>query len=298
MGSAQQARQELESAHRKAMFNTILLALKGEDNHLIPFDWVHHLHPQGEHYVGTQTILVDAIMGSVDRYADFDQHFLPRESHLDQRWIRVRQAQLEGSELPPIQVYKVGDLYFVKDGNHRVSVAKKNKQIYIDAEVIELDVLVLPTAQDDQRKWIIKGEAAEFLKVTHLERLRPDHEEILFSVPGRFDFLLEHIYTRQYFLSQNQNREVTFEEAVISWYDALYCRIVQQVRNHHVLTRFPGRTEADLYLWIMNHRYFLSEKYGHDVGSERSTKDFVAHYAPHWYHRMGRILLDWWKKRH
>ena len=75
-----------------------------------------------------------------------------------------------------------------------------------------------------------------------------------------------------------------------SWYRRLYCRIVENIDLHDVMSRFPGRTEADLYLWIMDHRYFLTQKYGHDVGSEEATMDFRAQHSPPLYKRLGQRM--------
>ncbi|MBB5377127.1 hypothetical protein HNQ07_002600 [Deinococcus metalli] len=290
------ARHEVERARFMSDIRDMVAVLRRQPNELLPFDWVRHLAPEGEHQRGLQTIPVDHIIGSVDRYREFDRHYLPKEPHLDERWIGVRSAQMEGKELPPIQVYKVGELYFVKDGNHRVSVARRQGQKYIDAYVIELNVTVPPDEDDTLKDLIIKGEYAQFLKATNLDRIMPEHREILFTTPGRYEKLLEHIRTREYYLNQKRAAEgrepVTWEEAVESWYCRLYLRIVENIDLHHVMFRFPGRTEADLYLWIMDHRYFLTQKYGHDVGSEEATKDFGEHYAPPLYKRaLQRVQL-------
>lgn len=298
-----QAKHDLDRAKVASTVEDVLSVLRGVPNELVPFDWVHHLEPHGEHYLGLQSIPVEAVIGSVDRYKEFTRHFLPREEYLDERWVGVRAAQLVGKELPPIQVYKVGELYFVKDGNHRVSVARRKGQHYIDAHVIELNVTVPPGEHDTLRDLIIKGEYARFLKATSLDRVVPGHREILFTTPGRYDRLLEHIRTRQYFLDRKPERAglppVTWEEAVESWYRRLYSRVVENIEKHDVMARFPGRTEADLYLWIMDHRYFLTQKYGHDVGSEEATRDFRANYAPPLYKRVGqRMKLLWHRRLH
>ena len=289
-----QAKHEVERARFASDIRDMVAVLRRQPNELLPFDWVRHLSPEGEHTLGLQTIEVDHIIGSVDRYREFDRHYLPKERHLDERWIGVRSAQLQGKELPPIQVYKVGDLYFVKDGNHRVSVARRQGQKYIDAYVIELNVTVPPDEGDTLKDLIIKGEYAQFLKTTGLDRVVPGHRPILFTTPGRYEKLLEHIRTRQYFLDRKPGREgkspVAWEEAVESWYCRLYLRIVENLDLHDVMYRFPGRTEADLYLWVMDHRYFLTEKYGHDVGSEEATVDFREHYAPPVYKRLGQRM--------
>ncbi|MDV6374523.1 DUF4032 domain-containing protein [Deinococcus arenicola] len=288
------ARGEVERARLMSDVHDLIAILRRQPNELLPFDWVKHLAPQGEHSLGVQAIEVDHIIGSVDRYREFDRHYLPKEKHLDERWIGVRSAQLQGKELPPIQVYKVGGLYFVKDGNHRVSVARRQGQAYIDAHVIELTVTVPPDEHDTLMDLIIKGEYAQFLRATNLGTLLPRHRQILFTTPGRYEKLLEHIRTRQYFLDHKPGREglppVTWEEAVVSWYTRLYCRIVDNLDLHHVMYRFPGRTEADLYLWIMDHRYFLTQKYGHDVGSEEATRDFRKHFSPPAYKRLGQRM--------
>lgn len=292
MHERNQARHEVERARLMSDVRDFLAVLRRQPNELLPFDWVKHLAPEGEHQLGLQTIAVDQIIGSVDRYREFDRHYLPKEKHLDERWIGVRSAQLAGKELPPIQVYKVGDLYFVKDGNHRVSVARRQGQKYIDAHVIELNVSVPPDEDDTLRDLIIKGEYARFLKITKLDEVVPHHREILFTTPGRYDKLLDHIRTRQYYLDRKPERAgqppVTWEEAVKSWYERLYLRIVQNIEEHDVMFRFPGRTEADLYLWIMDHRYFLSQQEGADVGSEEATLDFSEHHAPPVYKRIGQ----------
>lgn len=290
MFASNTATQEIEEAKRQALLNNILATLRGEDNHLIPFEWVRFLNPRGEHYIGTQTILVDQIIGSVDRYDEFDQHFLPLTHHLDERWVAIRKAQIEGKELPAIQVYKVGDGYFVKDGNHRVSVAKSTHQKYIDAEVIELDVNITPQPGESLKDMIIRSERVEFYKHTRLDELRPEHAEIDFSTPGRYDILLEHIRTRQYYLGIQEQRDISWDEAVISWYDKLYWHVVRNLRRHNVMTKFPGRTEADMYLWVMDHRYFLTEQLGHDVGSEYATLNFKDHFRPHWWERLGQRM--------
>jgi Domain of unknown function (DUF4032) len=297
MDFIQQAEREAEGAMRRAFVHDILHFLSGEEaNELLPFDAVKNLHPHGERYLGLHAIEVDKIIGSVDRYHDFDEGFLPKTDHLVDRWVNVKRLKLEGRELPAIQVYKVGETYFVKDGNHRVSVAQAEGQHYIDAEVIELDVTVPPELGDDIKSLIIKGEYSAFLERTNLNELRPDHVEIMFSTPGRYDILLDHIQTRRYFLGVNLQRDVSWQEAVESWYDRLYERMVEEIRESRSLEKFPGRTEADLYLWMMDHRYYLTEQYGQDVGSKVAAQSFTEFHRPPWWQRWASKLQLWWKR--
>lgn len=273
------ARRDAERARSKAFWHNVTHSLRGIPNELLPFSAVRDLHPESERYGGVKPIPIQQIVGSVDRYRDFDHYFLPRVNHTIERWAGIRQAGLEGKELPPISVYKVGEVYFVKDGHHRVSVARNAGQRYIDAEIIELSVTVPPNSTDTLKEIIIKGEYADFLEKTQLNKVRPGHYEILFTVTGRYDVLVDHIRTRQYYLGLKYQRDVPWEEAVGSWYDRFYKRVVDEIREHRVLHRFPGRNEADLYLWIMDHRYYLKQQYGRDVGSEQAATDFAERHA-------------------
>ncbi len=266
-----QAQLEAEALSRRVLIHDILRRLRGKDNDLLPYSAVSELRPKGESYKGLQTIEVDKIIGTVDRYGDFDAEFMPKEPFTLERWTKLRQAQLEGTEFPPIHVYKVGDIYFVKDGNHRTALAKAQGQHFIDAYVIELDVPVDLDPDDTLKDVILKGEYAQFLEQTRLSELRPGHEPILFSKAGRYDVLLDHIRTHQYFMGLNQKRSIRWEEAVADWYDHLYLPTILEIRENGVMKNFPGRTEADLYLWISDHRYFLSQAIGHDVGPEEAT---------------------------
>ncbi|HRZ90992.1 MAG TPA: transcriptional regulator, partial [Spirochaetia bacterium] len=96
------------------------------------------LRPEGETYLGMQAVPLDRIVGSEGRYRDFNRHFLPRFDHLRPRWVRVDVAHYKDVILPPIRLYEIGGLYFVRDGNHRVSVARMQRSVCIDAEVTSL----------------------------------------------------------------------------------------------------------------------------------------------------------------
>jgi hypothetical protein len=190
-------------------------------------------------------------------------------------------------------VYKVGETYFVKDGNHRVSVAHLDGQQFIDAEVIELDVPIPPEVGDSTKDLLLKGEYVRFLEATGLHLHRPNHQPIEFSVLGRYDTLTEHIKTRQYFMGIQEQREVGWTEAMLNWYEELYLKMIEAIRNAGVLRQFPGRTEADLYLWIMDHRYYLSQAEHRDVSSTEAAEDFKRHHRPAWHVRAWTRLQAW-----
>lgn len=266
-------------ARWRAFLGEITSLLFGHSNELLSFDQVKAaLKVRGQTYRGVQAVPVAQIVGSVDRYQDFDRAFLPTQTHTADRWMRVDQAHYQDINLPPVQLYKMGEIYFVRDGNHRVSVARERGVQFIDAEVIELETRVPVEADLGLENLVIKGEYADFLEATGLDRLRPE-QRIEFSTPGHYRTLIEHIATHRYFMGLDQQREIPWEEAVAHWYDTLYLPIVCLIREQNVLADFPHRTEADLYLWIIDHRYYLSERFGKDVTLQEAAADFTEQFS-------------------
>jgi hypothetical protein len=167
-------------------------------------------------------------------------------------------------------LYKVGEVYFVVDGHHRVSVAREQGQEYIDAEVRECKVRV-PVGPDLRPEDLeILGAKVEFLERTKLDRLRPG-AQIEHTVPDGFSRMLEHIAVHRYFMGLGEQRDISEEEAVAHWYDTVYLPIVKVIRERGILEEFPGRTEADLYLWVLDHQQFL-----HDRGKDLSPPEAAA----------------------
>ncbi len=233
------------------------------DEQLLSFDQVQRLlRDKTEVQRGTQLIPIDHIVGSVGRYRDFDRAFLPLSGANAERWRQLDIAMNELRSLPPIDVYKIGDVYFVRDGNHRVSVAKANGLTHIEANVTEIEPVVPLTPDISVDELIIKTEYAEFQKKTQLNVTRPE-ADIRLTVPGRYRILLEHIEVHRYYLGLEWHRPISLEEAAAHWYDAVYLPVVGAIRASGVLNEFPQRTEADLYLWVAYHRERLRERYGH-----------------------------------
>ncbi|TBH17483.1 DUF4032 domain-containing protein [Thermus thermamylovorans] len=291
-----QAETEAERLERRVRFQELLYRLRGEPDTLLPFHQALALRPKGERHLGLRTIEVDKVVGSVDRYEDFDRHFLPKTPHTLERWKRLRALALAGVEFPPIEVYQVGEAYFVKDGNHRVALARATGQRFIDAYVIALEVPVPVEPGDTLKDLILKGEYAHFLERTRLKELVPEAEEIRFTALGRYDLLLSHIATRRYFKGLEEDREIPWEEAVVDWYRGLYQPTVAAIRRLGLLEDFPGRTEADLYLWVMDHRHFLAQELGVDLGPEEAARSYEARFGP-WWKRWGGVLKGVWRLR-
>lgn len=252
---------------RKAQIQDLLGLITGEDNDLVSFDEVaRRLKVRQQIGQRLESVPLDKIVGSVGRYHDFTREFLPRARVNSQRWARLDAAIHSMEGVPPIELYKVGDVYFVRDGNHRVSVARANDFDQIEAYVTELATPIPLTLSDFERDlWIIKIEYAEFMAQTHLDLLRPG-ADMRVTVPGLLVALLHHIEVHRYLRNQELERtespeRLDFGQAVESWYDTVYMPVIEAIRSHKLLDSFPDRTEADLYLWIAKHREALAARY-------------------------------------
>src|SRR3954447_16278095 len=205
----EKVRHDFERARQKAILHDLLGILKRQSNELIPYHEVkRRLSPERESYRGFQVVPVHQIVGSVDRFRDFDREFLPRRSNTAGRWKNIDRAYYHDVRLPPIQLYKVGDVYWVKDGNHRVSVAKERGVDFIDAEVIEGHIRVPLYASMSPFELLQQVEYAEYLRLTDLDRLRPAHD-IRPTALGRYDEMWDHILLHQEGMTERSGRPVT-----------------------------------------------------------------------------------------
>ena len=281
------AETDYRRARSKAFWHMVFSALRGQSNKLIPYEEIKdHLRLSDQLYRGLRAIRLDRIVGSVGRYRDFDRAFLPTQTHTRQRWQRVDRAHLSFVDLPPIQVYQVGEVYFVRDGNHRISVARQHGVEFIDAEVIEVTSPVPLKADLQAEDLTLLGEQAAFFEATRLEQLRPE-AEVRFSLSGHYCTLLEHISVHRYFMGLEQGREISCDEAVTHWYDTVYQPVAQIIQQQKVLKEFPGRTEADLYLWIMDHLHYLRQEYG-QVEVSQAVETFAEAHSQHPIKRLVR----------
>ncbi|MDD2695925.1 MAG: universal stress protein, partial [Anaerolineales bacterium] len=275
----QSAARDFERARNRAMMKEIIARFTGQSVELLSYDEVRKkLKAQGSADRGLQEIPLDAIVGSVGRYSDFTRDFLPRKDSIRERWTRVKVASTGLVGLPPIEVYKLGEVYFVKDGNHRVSVAKEVGATYIQAYVTEVHTRVPLTPEVKPDDLILKMEQVDFLENTRLDVLRPE-SDLSVSVPGQFEILQEHISVHRYFMGIERNRPISMEEAVVHWYDHVYMPVIAEIRARGILRGFPGRTEADMYLWIMEHRAALEKELGWQVRTDSAINDLVQRYG-------------------
>jgi len=248
--------------------------MRGQQKALLSFDEVRSAaRMEGQSYRGLREIPVAQIRGTVGRVGDFDASFLPARPHLRERWARLDTAMRRGEAIPPIEVYQLAGAYFVKDGHHRVSVARQLGQATIAARVIEVRTRAPLDGEIDAERLLRAREYADFLERTRLDRVRPQ-ATVEVSRLGQYDRILEHILGHRYFLGLDQGREVPLPEAAASWYDHVYLPVIELIREYRILEVFQGRTEADLFLWITA-RWLELSKMGRPTGPAEAIADIL-----------------------
>ena len=272
---------DFHEARRKARLENLLLTLRRKPKELMSYDEVRHKLRATEGSIRRlQEIPLDSIVGSVNRYTDFTRSFLPRQESDRERWARVKLGVERMAGLPPIEAYKVGDVYFVLDGHHRVSVARELGAKTIEGYVIPVYTRVPPSPTDSPDDIILKAEYVDFLSRTRIDDLRPG-ANLLVTAPGQYPKLEEHIAVHRYFMGERLGRDVKMEEAVTDWYDTVYLPLVQLIRERDLLRDFPHRTETDLYIWIMDYRSQLGGgEIGWEVPADRAAAEFTAKFSP------------------
>ena len=272
----QLALHDFQSAHLRGKLQGVLARITGRSNELLSYEEVaNKLKLRGRSDKGIQAIPVDAIVGSVGRYTDFTRTFLPRRVEDRQRWANVKAATLDpaGAGIEPIEVYKVSDVYFVMDGNHRVSIAREEGWKTIMAHVIEIQTDIPLTADVQPEELIVKAEYADFLEQTGLNKAR-EPVDLRLTIPGGYQKLLDEIAARHYQMEE-QLQEASLQDAAESWYREIYLPFAEAVRERGMMRWFPNRTITDLYVWMAEHRQELERELGWTIRPEAAAEAVI-----------------------
>ena len=264
--SYQTAVADFRRARKQAAMRQLVARLRGRSDELLAYEDVREQLRAADRTIdrGLQEIPLEAIVGSVGRYKDFTRTFLPKKDSNEDRWARVKAAVIDMVGLPPIEVYQVGEVYFVIDGNHRVSVARQLGSKTIAAYVTEVETRVPLVLDDDPDELICKARYVDFLEQTDLDRLRPE-ANLNMTFCGQYRLLLEQIDAHRRLLSQKEGQPVDEATAVGRWYDEVYRPVVTLIREQGILRRFPELTEADLYVLLSERRAELEEVLGWQI---------------------------------
>jgi len=241
---------------RRQVLSRLALRMRGapdDVSDVLPFDEVvSALGYAGERPLGLQMITLDSIVGSVDKAADFDRWFRPRSRVSRERWERLDRIQRQGEALPPIDVYRIGELHFVKDGHHRVSVAHALRLRTIDAYVVEVLTQVDATGIAYRADLIAKDLRRVFLDRVPLPG--PALSTILVTTPWSYAVLSETVEAWGFRLMQQEDRFLDRATVARRWYAEEFQPVVRML---HAADLVGERTDAEAYLELACRRYQL-----------------------------------------
>jgi hypothetical protein len=263
-----------DEARLQALYDGIRALLARRSNSLIPFEVIRQrLGSAGESYLGLRSIPVDKIVGSENRHQDFSLGFRPKKNLSRQRWIKIDQAFKEMRNLPPIVVYEIGSLYFVRDGNHRVSVAKDQGIAFIDAEVSSIggDLALSPDMSTSQMlRAIATHDRDRFFAATGLPEDLQD-SSLCFGRDARYDILTSDIERHLRYRADETGFAPSFSQAAQSWLRELFLPFGELAAQMGAVTPGEKILAADLYVWWV--------RYEEQVERERSAcsmpEDFI-----------------------
>ena len=242
---------------RRHVLSTLGRRLRGQPGDvdlILPFDEVvEALGRVSERSVGLQSIPLDSIVGTVGRGRDFDRSFRPVSGRTRTRWERIANAQRRGQDMPPISVYRIGDMHFVRDGHHRVSVARALGLSQIDGYVTEVQTMVGAEGTITVGDLPMKSHERMFF-----DRVPIPFEarsEIALSDPWRYGELAEGVEAWGFRLMQAEHRFIERDRIALRWYDEELCPTLALLDEAGLVRK--GETQADAYFRLTCERYRL-----------------------------------------
>jgi hypothetical protein len=243
-------------ARRRRMLSSLATRLRGEPgdvNVILPFDEVvAALGRRGERRLGLETILLDSIVGTVDRQREFDRRFRPTSGRVRPRWERINVAQRRGDAMPPIDVYRIGELHFVKDGHHRVSVARALGYKDINAYVTEVLTEVGADRTITLRDLPLKSHQRLFHERVPLPREARDRIQL--SDEWRYAALAEAVEAWGFRLIQQRGELLSRAEVAEAWFRDEYEHVVGMLREAGLVRH---STETEAYMRVAQLRYLI-----------------------------------------
>jgi hypothetical protein len=266
-------------ARRRRALSRLAARLRGEPgdvNVILPFEEVvQALGRKGERYLGLQAIELDSIVGTVDRGREFDRRFRPTSGRVRQRWERIAAEQRRGKPLPPIDVYRIGDLHFVKDGHHRVSVARALGHDTIDAYVTEVITEVDPEREIKLRDLPLKSHERLFWERVPLppearDRIKPSNR-------SAYACLAEGVEAWGFRAMQARGEFLTREQVAEMWFRDEYAPVTEMLREAGIAR---SENETDAYMAVVSLRYLLLRTHEWDEAVLDALRDEMR--SPSW----------------
>ena len=250
------AQYDFSRARRQRALAQLSARLRRADdvNHILPFEEVvRALGRTGERRLGEQLISLDSIVGTVDRSREFDRSFRPTSPRVRERWERINLAQRKGQAMPPIDVYRIGDMHFVKDGHHRVSVARALGHRDIAAYVTEVLTEVGADREIRLRDLPLKSHQRLFYERVPLT---PEQRgRIHLSDEWRYAALAEAVEAWGFRVSQAREEWMSRRDVAEAWLRDEYEPVVAMLREAHLIPK--GVTDTEAYMSIAALRYLI-----------------------------------------
>ncbi|MEU0533512.1 chromosome partitioning protein ParB [Amycolatopsis tolypomycina] len=222
-------------------------------NIMLPFhEVVEALGYLGEHRIGLRVIKLESIVGTVDRSRDFDRRFRPTSARVRERWERLALAARRGEEIPPIEVYRVGELHFIIDGHHRVSVAIAQGLSTIEASVTAVRTKLDPSGIRHRGDLIVKDYRRLFLERVPLTGHA--RASVIVSDPWDYAKLGEHVEAWGFRLMQDEGKFCDRASVAQRWFEEEFVPVVGMLRQAGLI---GDRTDAEAYMWVAAERYRL-----------------------------------------
>lgn len=277
-GNYDQALQDFRRARQEAALRQLLYRFSGRSDDLLAYsDLSDKLTITDTVERGLQEIPLKAIVGSVGRADDFTRDFLPKRDNNAERWANVKAAVLDMKGWSPIDVYQLGDVYFVKDGNHRVSVARQLGNKTIAAYVTEVETRLSLDAGEDPNAVISRANYLDFLEKTRLDESRPQADlQLTFS--SHYDTFLAQIDHHKERLEAG-GHTLSFQEAAADWYDDIYLPVLIMIRKQGIMRNFQDRTESDMYILLSERQEELEEALGWQVKPQSAVSEWASSLA-------------------
>jgi hypothetical protein len=272
---SQDAQHDFQRARRARLLADVARRMRREPDDvalILPFEEVvDALGRAGQVDRGLQVVALEAIVGTVDRAADFDRGFRPTTTRLRSRWERIAAAQRRGEALPPISLFQVGELYFVRDGHHRVSVAKSLGRVDIDAYVIEVQTRLRLGRDLRVSELPLKDHERLFRERVPLDRQR--FARIQLSDPWDFGHLAEMVEAWGFRMMQERGHYADRPEVARRWFDEEYAPVSAMLAAGELVER--DETDAEAYMRLAGQRYLLlrTHEWSDDVIDQLRRRD-------------------------
>ena len=251
------AQYDFSRARRRRALARLSARLRREPddvNHILPYEEVvRALGQVGERRLGLELIALDSIVGTVDRSREFDRDFRPTSPRVRERWQRINLAQRQGEAMPPIDVYRIGELHFVKDGHHRVSVARALGHKDINAYVTQVQTQVGADREIRLKDLPLKSHQRLFFERVPLAP--EERKRIHLSDEWRYAALAEAVEAWGFRASQAHGEKLTRQEVAEQWFQHEYEPVVEMLREAQLVPKGVSDTEA--YMKVAHLRYLI-----------------------------------------